>query len=276
MTDWIVRAACARDLVALASLLPAPGQGASLLPAGDRERLYVAVRSDANAGDIVAGCVRVRPAIGLDRPRYWFHVGCAVHAAPELGLFHQQRTLVLGNDLTGAREIADLACDRSLLADAERESVLRQLLHAALAEIRRQGAEETPRGASEVAAVICELPGVRDAAGQSPFWQSLGRHFYDGDPQLAAERHGPAWKTYVAALLPREPLLASFLGEHAQRALGTPDASVELQAQLLHAAGFRAGRHVTVDDAGPVFEGEVDLLEGGGAAGPSQPSGAVA
>lgn len=262
MTEWMVRAGCAGDLVALASLLPAPGQGASLLPAGDRERLYVAVRPDAAAGDAVAGCVRVRPAVGLERPRYWFHVGRAVHAAPELGLFHQQRTLALGNDLTGAWEIADLACDRTVLTEAERGSVLRRLLHAALQEIRRQRAEDAARGASEGATVICELPGARDAAGQSPFWQSLGRHFYDGDPQLAAERHGPAWKTFVAALLPREPLLASFLSMDAQRALGTPDASVELQARLLHAAGFRAGRHVTVDDAGPVFEGEIDLLDG--------------
>jgi arginine N-succinyltransferase len=222
------------------------------------------------------GCVRVRQGIGLDRPRYWFHVGRAVHAAPELGLFHQQRTLVLGNDLTGAWEIADLACDRSVLAEAEREQVLRQLLHAALAEIRRQRAGTVAPGAGEGATVICELAGVRDAAGQSPFWQGLGRHFYDGDPQLAAERHGPVWKTYVAALLPREPLLASFLSDSAQRALGTPDASVELQARLLRAAGLRAGRHVTVDDAGPVFEGEVDLLEGADTVGPSGISGASA
>ena len=262
MTDWMVRAGCAGDLVALASLLPAPGLGVSLLPSGDRERLYVAARPDAAAGDAVAGCVRVRPAIGLERPRYWFHVGCAVHAAPELGLFHQQRTLVLGNDLTGAWEIADLACDRTVLTEAERGGVLRRLLHAALEEVRRQRADEAARGAGQGETVICELPGVRDAAGLSPFWQSLGRHFYDGDPQLAAERHGPAWKTYVAALLPREPLLASFLSSDAQRALGAPDASVELQARLLHAAGFRAGRHVTVDDAGPVYEGEIDLLAG--------------
>jgi arginine N-succinyltransferase len=276
MSDWTLRAAVPDDLVSLASLLPAPGQDASLLPSGERERLYVAVRADAAGGNVVLGCVRVRPSIGLDRPRYWFHVGRAVHAASELGLFHQQRTLVLGNDLTGAWEIADLACDRSVLGDAGREQVLCQLLRAALAEIRRQRAEAVAPGVGEAATVICELPGVRDAAGQSPFWESLGRHFYDGDPQLAAERHGPAWKTWVAALLPREPLLASFLGEHAQRALGTPDASVELQARLLHDAGFRAGRHVTVDDAGPVFEGEIDLLEGVGTAGPSRTSGASA
>ena len=260
MTEWTIRAAASGDLVLLAALLPAPGQDASLLPAGDRERLFVAAHPGADAAGAIVGCVRVRPAIGRDRPRYWFHVGCAVHAAPELGLFHQQRTLVLGNDLTGAWEIADLACDRTALDAAAQQAVLRQLLRAALAEIRRQRAEQAGCGEPGTTTVFCELPGVRDAAGQSAFWYSLGRHFYDGDPQLAAERHGPAWKTYVAALLPREPLLVSFLSDAAQSALGAPDASVALQAQLLHEAGFRRGRHVTIDDAGPVFEGEIDLL----------------
>ena len=266
MTDWIIRAAGPADLVSVASLLPAPGQDASLLPRSVHEQLFVAVRPGAEGGHAGTGCVRVRQAIGLDRPRHWFHVGCAVHAAPELGLFHQQRTLLLGNDLTGAWEIADLACDRTGLTEAERASVLRRLLDAALAEIRRRREEPAGRSAGEVTTVICELPGTRDAAGQSPFWQSFGRHFYDGDPQLAAERLGPEWKSCVAALLPREPLLVSFLGEAAQRALGAPDASVEMQARLLHDAGFRAGRHVTVDDAGPVFEADLDLLGAGRAA----------
>jgi arginine N-succinyltransferase len=266
MTDWIIRGAGSGDLVAVASLLPAPGQDASLLPQSAREQLLVAVRTGAEGGQVVAACVRVHQAIGLDRPRHWFHVGRAVHAAPELGLFHQQRTLLLGNDLTGAWEIADLACDRTGLTEAERASVLRRLLDAALAEIRRRRAQPAGRAAGETITVICELPGIRDASGQSPFWQSFGRHFYDGDPQLAAERHGPEWKSCVAALLPREPLLVSFLSEAAQRALGAPDASLEVQARLLHDAGFRAGRHVTVDDAGPVFEADLDQLGAGRAA----------
>jgi hypothetical protein len=31
-------------------------------------------------------------------------------------------------------------------------------------------------------------------------------------------------------------------------------------ARVLHEAGLRAGRHVTLDDAGPVYEGDLDLL----------------
>jgi arginine N-succinyltransferase len=257
--DWPIRPAAAGDVGGLIPLLPAPGQGVSLLPpdAGNnrREWLLVAVHGP---GEAVAGCVRVRRAIGLDRPRFWYHVGCAVHAAPELELFHRQRTLLLGNDLTGAWEIADLACDVATLGTEAQVILLRRLLRAALALIVRQRAAST--SAAGEPTVICELPGLRDAAGQSPFWQSLGRHFYDGDPLLAAERFGPAWKTHVAALLPHEPLLVSFLTGEAQAALGRPGRSAEAAARVLHEAGLRAGRHVTLDDAGPVYEGDLDLL----------------
>jgi arginine N-succinyltransferase len=257
--DWSIRPAAAGDVGGIIPLLPAPGQGVSLLPTpsgnGGRQWLLVAVRGP---GEAVAGCVRVRRAVGLDRPRFWYHVGCAVHAAPELELFHRQRTLLLGNDLTGAWEIADVACDTATLDGEAQVILLRRLLRAALALIVRQRAMSTIAAGDPT--VICELPGLRDDSGQSPFWQSLGRHFYDGDPLLAAERFGPAWKTHVAALLPHEPLLVSFLTAEAQAALGVPASGAEATARVLHEAGLRAGRHVTLDDAGPVYEGDLDLI----------------
>jgi arginine N-succinyltransferase len=259
MSDCTVRAAETDDLAALAGLLPAPGQGGSLLPAGGSEFLLVAERDGpADAAGRIAGCVRVRRGIGLDAPRYWYHVGCAVHAAPELRLFHRQRTLLLCNDLTGAWEIADLACDGASGDGAGQAEVLRQLLRAALRVIVRERAGAT--GADEPAQVVVELPGQRDVTGRSPFWQSLGRHFYEGDPLLAAERFGPAWRTHVASLLPREPLLVSFLSPAAQAAIGCPARSAAWQVQVLHEAGLRPGRCVTIDDAGPVYEGDLDTL----------------
>jgi arginine N-succinyltransferase len=262
LRDWPIRPAVPGDFGGLIPLLPAPGQGVPLLPpaAGDggREWLLVAVRGP---GEAVAGCVRVRRAIGLDRPRFWYHVGCAVHAAPGLERFHRQRTLLLGNDLTGAWEIADLACDTATIGLEAQGVLLRRLLRAALALIARQRAMASPAVAGDPT-VICELPGLRDASGRSPFWQSLGRHFYDGDTLLAAERFGPAWKTHVAALLPAEPLLVSFLTLEAQAALSVPGHGAEPAARVLYEAGLRAGRHVTLDDAGPVYEGDLDLLGG--------------
>jgi arginine N-succinyltransferase len=106
--------------------------------------------------------------------------------------------------------------------------------------------------------LIVELPGLRDAQGRPPFWEGLGRHFYAGDPTAAAARHGALWRTYVAALLPRETLLVSFLSDSAQAAIGAAAATPEVQALLaaLQSLGFRRSDYVAIDDAGPVLVAE--------------------
>jgi len=176
--------------------------------------------------------LRWQRCIGRDTPRHWYHLGRVVHAARDLGLFQEQATLLLGNDLTGAAELCDLQGEGA---------ALHALIGAAL--------QRLPAGR-----VIVELPGLRDTAGQSPFWQGLGRHFYSGDPREAQARHGNAWRGHVAALLPRQLVYTAFLPEAAQAAIGVAVPQAAALQQALMAAGFRFNGHVCIDDAGPVME----------------------
>lgn len=196
-------------------------------------------------------------AIGLDVPRYWYQVGCMVLAAPELRLFHRQRTLLLCNDHTGAAELCGIRVGEHVDTDSGVEAV-RRLVRAAQLRLRIAG--QGP-GAPEPA-LLAELPGVRTDDGRSPFWRALGAHFYDGDPAAAMQRLGPEWRSHAAALLPREPLLVSFLEPAAQAALGHPAPGGEAVVEALRAEGLRSGRYVTIDDGGPVYESPLDLLPG--------------
>lgn len=188
-----------------------------------------------------AASLRLRPPIGLQRPRYWYRVGCAVHAAAELQLYRRQTTLLLCNDLTGACELQDLFMAPG--ADAALRTVLQAALEAVDTHPATQGAT-----------VIAELPGLRDGQGRSPFWQGLGRHFYSGDPCDVQRDHGDAWCSHVAALLPQQQLYASFLPEEAQAALGATPADLQPVRQALEAAGLRWRHHVRIDDAGAALE----------------------
>ena len=251
MSPLQARLATAADLPFIASWLARP----LALPAAAHERLLVVQSTDPAAVPLRAA-LRLRPAIGLVLPRVSYHVGCVVHAAPELGLFHRQRTLLLGHDHTGASEFADIAWARGELSLAEQAAALHVLLAAAvqaLAESRRQVADR----------VIVELPGVRDSAGQSPFWDGLGRHFYAGDPAAAAAAHGPDWRSHVAALLPRHPLYTSFLPPAAEAAIAQVDAPTLLLREALEDIGLRYSHHVNVEDAGPILEAGVDDLIAG-------------
>ena len=235
-----VRDAVSSDLPALQALL---GRRIEL-PLLAHERLFVAVaeaqaEAESAAANLLA-TLRLRPAIGLALPRWWYHVGCAVHAAAELALFHRQPTLLMCNDLTGTAEL----CDINAAAPAQ---ALSALVRAALDAVDAQAAVYGPT-------VIAELPGTRDGNGDSPFWQGLGRHFYSQDPHHALAQHGPAWRSHVAALLPRHPIYTSFLPGAAQAAIGQNHAEVATLRGVLESCGLAARTHVAIDDAGPVLE----------------------
>lgn len=176
--------------------------------------------------------------IGLSTPRHWYHVGQVVHAAPELGLFRAQRTLLLGSDLTGQAELcAFQGGDGPRLTEA----------WGVLARAAMQAAQADPARWGD--GLFAELPGAGPA-----FWAGLTRHFFRGDPQEAAARLGPAWRCHVAALLPRQPVYVSFLPADAQAAIGGHAEAAQALHDGLHAAGLRWRKHVTIDDGAAVLE----------------------
>jgi len=248
MKAALVRPAVDADLPRLLAL------SGSATPAAAGEVLLVAVAAalDDEPGALL-GALRLRQAIGMDLPRVWYHVGCTVHAAPELGLFHRQRTLMLGHDHTGASELADIAWARDDVSLSEQAATLHLLVQTALLLL----ASSRNRYAGRL---ITELPGPRDGTGQSPFWQGLGRHFFTGDPQAAATTHGAAWRTHVSALLPRQPVYTSFLPDAAQAAIAQVHPDALLLREVLEQAGLRYSHHVNVEDAGPVLEAPTDDL----------------
>jgi arginine/ornithine succinyltransferase subunit-like protein len=187
---------------------------------------------------------RLGEGAGQTLPRYHFHVGHIVHAAQELGLFRVQTTLLLGNDLTGQAELCDFQV-ADALDEGRQAQAWARLVPAAVAHA--QGL--TNRGSK----LIAELPGWRNDAGDSPFWQALGARFYRGDPLRAEQELGEAWRSHLAALLPRQTIYLSFLGAAAEASLNRASASSAALAQALSASGFEASDHVRIDDGGPVL-----------------------
>lgn len=189
--------------------------------------------------------LRLVPRLGLALPRYHFHIGRVVHAAQELALFRVQTTLLLGNDHTGQSELADVQLAPGLGA-AQQTAALRALVDAARTLMR-----ERPQDFGD--ALVAELPGWRDAAGASPFWQALGARFYAGDPAEAQARLGDAWRSHLAALLPRQTIYLSFLGTAAEASLARADDRALPALAALRAAGFQPPAHARIDDGGPVL-----------------------
>jgi len=263
----IVRPVRSADLPALLELARSTGAGLTTLPANE-ERLTHRVgwaekafrgeaeRADADYlfvletdGGKVVGISAVAGAVGLREPWYNYRVGLVVSASQELKIHRQIPTLFLANDLTGNSELC------SLFLHAEHRSGLNgRLLSKArflfIAEFRHLFSDK----------VIAEMRGMSDENGQSPFWESLGRHFFKMEFSQADYLTGVGNKSFIAELMPKFPLYTCFLSEAARNVIGRVHPDTEPALAMLKAEGFSYQGYVDIFDGGPAIEAETDKI----------------
>jgi arginine N-succinyltransferase len=100
--------------------------------------------------------------------------------------------------------------------------------------------------------VISEFRGVLDDQGHSPFWDSLGFHFF-GIGFAEADRLSVINKKFIAELMPKHPIYIPLLPESARQVIGKPHPESERAVTNLQAEGFRFADMVDIFDAGPVY-----------------------
>lgn len=203
------------------------------------------VCAEAADGRLLAA-LQVQPRLGHSRPRYSFHLGRVVHAAPDLGLHQVQTTLQLGHDATGEAEFSGLYLAPELDGSEAGDALLDRLLQQAIATLPQQ----------QSGLVVVELPGWRDAESRSPFWDGLVRQFLPAgapDAGQLMKRFGPGFTSHLGAMLPRQLIHAAFLPADAQAALGRCDSAHEPWRRALQRAGFADWRHCRIDDGGPLW-----------------------
>lgn len=259
----LVRAARLEDLPALLELALEAGSGLTSLPASEERlehRLHTVAASFAGNLPIadadylfvlediqgqVIGTSGVLAAAGLREPWYSYRRGLTVTASRELNVYRQQSTLFLTNDMTGASALCSL-----FLSQPHRHSVYGRLLsRARFIHMAEFAASFAPR-------VIAEMRGLSDALGHSPFWDSLGRHFFRMDFARADYLTGTGNKSFIAEMMPKFPLYACFLSEEARAAMGQvhPDSKPAL-AMLLE-EGLQDQGYIDIFDGGITIEAQ--------------------
>jgi arginine N-succinyltransferase len=265
----IIRPISANDLPALLALVSKTGVGLTTLPANAEElerRIAFSIATFAGTAQradqvflfaledtatrLIVGTAGVAAAVGLRQAWYSYRVGQAVHASQELGIYTQTSTLFLTNDHTGQSELCSLFLDPDFRRDRN-GSLLSKARFLFIAQHRKPFSKR----------VIAELRGVSDADGRSPFWESLGRHFFSMDFSRADYLTGIGKKSFVAELMPKHPLYINFLTPEAQAVIGETHDSTKPAARLLAEEGFRYEGHVDIFDAGPTVECDVDDID---------------
>ncbi len=261
----IIRPIAGTDLAALTALAGRAGVGLTTLPSNEAElakrvgaavasfagtavpadEIFLFVLEDTASGNVVGTC-GLATAVGLRQPWYSYRVGLVVHASQELGLFTQTPTLFLSNDHTGHSELCSLFLDADYRRDRNGH-LLSKSRFLFLAQHRERFSKK----------IIAELRGVSTDDGKSPFWESLGRHFFSMEFSQADYLTGIGKKAFVAELMPKHPLYSSFLTPEAQAVIGETHPQTVPARRMLEGEGFRYEGYVDIFDAGPTVECDV-------------------
>jgi len=206
------------------------------------EQGYLFVLEDSTTQKVV-GISGIEVAIGLKEPWYDFHVGTQVHACKELGIYRQMKKLSLSNDHTGHSELCTLFLD----ADYRKNKNGQLLSKSRLLFIASFKEKFSQR-------IIAEMRGVHDAQGESPFWESLGRHFFAIDFNEADYLTGIGKKAFIAELMPKHAFYVDFLTAAAQSVIADVHPTTLPARNILESEGMRYEGYVDIFDAGPTLE----------------------
>ena len=200
-----------------------------------------------------AGTVRGTSGIigrvgGFD-PYYAYEIRTEVHEHPPLGIRKEVEVLHLRREHKGPSELASLALDPALRAKGlGRLLSLSRLLF--MAAQRERFAD----------VVIAELRGYQDPDGRSPFWESVGGHFFDRSFAEADFLSGLGNKDFIEDLMPRHPIYLSLLPPEVRESVGRPHPQTEPAMHMLEREGLTRSGEVDIFDAGPIVAGRVDEL----------------
>jgi arginine N-succinyltransferase len=265
--DLLLRPVAPPDLPALERIAAASADAISSLPA-DRARLAERIErsceafasQDAASGEEtylfvledrgrVVGTSGIAASAGFHDRFYSYRNEFVVHASAALGVSRRLHTLHLCHDLTGLTLLTSF-----YIEPAYEQGPAPQLLSRARLLFIRAFAE---RFSERIAA---ESPGPVDAQGGSPFWDAVGRRFFNMDYAEAERVVGGRSKAFIADLMPHAPIYVPLLPEAAQWAIGQLHPVGELPFAILQDEGFDADTYIDIFDGGPTVEARLALL----------------
>lgn len=102
--------------------------------------------------------------------------------------------------------------------------------------------------------LIAEMRGICDQHGVSPFWDSLGRHFFDMDFQTVDYLRAVKGNFFIAELMPKYPIYIALLSEPARRVIGKAHDKAMPAMHVLKKEGFCFKNYIDILNAGPTIE----------------------
>ncbi|MBU6953496.1 MULTISPECIES: arginine/ornithine succinyltransferase subunit alpha [unclassified Hahella] len=209
---------------------------------------YLFVLEDTESKEIL-GTSGIDACAGNGAPFYNYRLDELIHSSQQLGVFNKVPILYMTHELTGSPLLCSLT-----ISPRYRKTEYFDLLSRSRFLFMGQHRERFQ------SRIIVEIQGKQGDSGDSPFWDSLGRHFFDMDFATADYYSGIKSKTFIAEMMPPHPIYVNLLTKDAQDAIAQPHSAARDNCQFLNREGFRMGRYIDIFDGGPTLEADLDNL----------------
>lgn len=194
----------------------------------------------------VIGVSAVFSAIGLQAGFVNYRINHEFYSSKELGKRIVRRVLIPTHDFTGAAEVGSL-----FVSPAIRGGGYGKLL----ARARYMFMAQRPHAFAE--RVCAELRGWRAPDGTQPFWNAVGRHFFEMGFEEADAHNSAHGNQFIEDMMPRYPVYAALLPKDARDCLGKPHENAVPAYKMLLAEGFAYNDYIDIFDGGPVVDTKV-------------------
>lgn len=203
------------------------------------DELYFFVMEETMTKKVV-GCCAIEAMVGLQQPFFSYRVSNLAEYSKALKQRETIRYLNLVSDYNGATEICSL-----YLMPRYRKQYNGKLL--SLSRFLYM-ANHMHRFNDTV---FADLRGVSDKKGYSPFWQALGKNFFNVDFTQADYLNGLGDRQFIYDLMPRLPIYVNLLPPSAQEVIGQTHENTLPARKMLEAQGFQYRGYINIFDAGP-------------------------
>jgi arginine N-succinyltransferase len=266
----VVRPARADDLDALYALALQTGGGFTNLPPdraaldkrlqkslasfadpvqSPRDQMYLLMMEDTQTGKVI-GTANLFSRLGTEWPFYSFRISRVTQTSMLMNKTLTSEVLNLVNDFDGATEVGGLFLDPAWRKGGAGRLIARSR-YLLIAQMRACFPDR----------VAADLRGYQAEDGSWPFWDGLGRHFFDMPFEEADKYNAVQGNQFIADLMPKYPIYVRLLPEAARAAIGRPNKDGEPAMRLLQQEGFRLDGYVDIFDAGPTAYADINSLK---------------
>ncbi|MEJ2043064.1 MAG: arginine N-succinyltransferase [Reinekea sp.] len=195
----------------------------------------------------VHGTAGIEAEAGSGYPFFNYRLDEIVHASHHLNIKSKVPVLFLSHELTG----------RTLLRSFTIEPELKETdAFDLLSRARLMYLATSPERFHQE--IIVEIQGVFDDKEVCPFWDAVGRKYFDLDFPTADYYCSVKSKTFMSELIPQHPVYVPLLPDEAAANIGRNHPAANRTCQLLYSEGLHKSKFIDPFDGGPVLKGQLN------------------